>query len=241
MTAIVTGADYVAALEARPSDRQARRTFQSLALSLTAPGDSVFDFGCGPGIDARFYAEHGLRVGAYDVDPGMCDYFRVHCAAPLQSGDIQLQTRSYADFLAVDLPGFTRAVTLITANFAPLNLAADPRALFTRFARMLVPGGRVLASVLNPLHRGDWHRGWWWRHLPRLALRGEYAVAGAQAPITRYTPQHLLALAGPGFSLEAVHADHAEESSPGLPRRLRGPWFTVDSRYLFLQFRLAPA
>jgi hypothetical protein len=92
--------------------------------------------------------------------------------------------------------------------------------------------------VLNPFHRGDWHRGWWWRNLPWLALRGQFTVAGAQGPITRYSPQRLRELAGPRFALEAVYADHTEDPARSLPRRLRGPWFTVNSRYLFLQFRL---
>jgi SAM-dependent methyltransferase len=235
LNTLVTGAEYVAALEARLPDRESRRAFQTLALSLAQPNGTVFDFGCGPGIDARRYAERGLRVGAYDVDADMCEYFRGYCAAGLQRGDIALLPGSYGEFLAGHSPSLEGEVTLVTANFAPLNLARDPAALFARFARLLVPGGRVLASVLNPLHAGDWHRGWWWRNLPRLLWHGQYAVPGAQGPITRYTSHRLLALAGPRFALEAAYADHADGA--GLPARLRSG-FALNSRYLFLQFRL---
>jgi SAM-dependent methyltransferase len=236
LSAIVTGAEYVAALEARPSDRESRRAFQALALSLAGPAATIFDFGCGPGIDARCYAERGLRVGAYDVDRDMCAYFRIHCAAGLRNGEIVLLKDGYEDFLSAQPDSFAGEVDLVTANFAPFNLAPDPRALFARLARLLVPGGRVLASVLNPLHAGDWHRGWWWSNLPRLLWRGQYEVPGAQVPITRYTPYRLLALAGSRFILEAAYADHADGA--GVPARLPRSGFALNSRYLFLQFRI---
>jgi SAM-dependent methyltransferase len=166
----------------------------------------------------------------------MCAYFRRHCAAGLRSGEIVLLADGYEDFLSGNPESFAGEVTLVTSNFAPLNLAPDPRVLFARFARMLIPGGRMLASVLNPLHAGDWHRGWWWRNLPRLLWRGQYAVPGAQGPITRYTPHRLLTLAGSRFALEAAYADHAEGA--GVPARLPRSGFALNSRYLFLQFRL---
>lgn len=243
MSVSLVGAEYITALGTRASDRAARTAFQNLALSLARPGDSVFDFGCGPGIDARVYAENGLEVGAYDVDPAMCAYFRTHCAAPLASGAIRLHVSGYPDFLvAHDLPG-TAGVALITANFAPLNLVDDLPALFERFASMLMPGGHVLASVLNPLCAADLRYGWWWRNAPRLALRGAYALPGAQAPITRRMPGHIAALAAPRFALVGVYADHARPSAPGaLPPRLhfasRHAWRLFASRFLFLQLRL---
>lgn len=235
MNVLITGAEYVTALQAQPSDRECRRAFQSLALNLATPGSSVFDFGCGPGIDARHYAEHGLRVVAYDVDADMCAYFSRHCAAAMQTGDIALHTGGYPDFLVSGpLPSWGR-VSLITANFAPLNLAPDLRALFARFASLLAPGGRVLASVLNPWYAGDWRQRWWWQNVRHLALRREFAVPGAQGPITRYTAQRLRGLAGDDFTLEAIYGDRALK--PGLPRRLPAG-ISLTCRYLFLQFRL---
>jgi SAM-dependent methyltransferase len=239
MNIALTGAEYVSALEANAADRRSRLAFQTLALSLVKPGAMVFDFGCGPGIDARRYAERSLRVVAYDVDATMCDYFRAHCAAWLRNGAVTLTTGSYDHFLEHGLPELTGPVDLITANFAPLNLAARPGELFERFARLLAPGGRLLASVLNPLYAGDWRHGWWWRDAGNLVLRGELAVAGAQGPITRYLPRRLRSLAAPNFRLEAMFEDHA--ARPGeLPRRLRsavlGAW---HSRFLFLLLRRA--
>ena len=84
---------------------------------------------------------------------------------------------------------------LVTANFAPVNLVDDVASLFHKFATLIQPGGRVLAAVLNPWFTGDLRYGWWWRGLPLLLARGRYAVAGAQAPITRWLPGALAAAA----------------------------------------------
>jgi 2-polyprenyl-3-methyl-5-hydroxy-6-metoxy-1,4-benzoquinol methylase len=65
---IVTGAEYVEQITAGESDRRARAAFRDLVLSIAQPGATLFDFGCGTGMDARFYAERGFRVLAYDVD-----------------------------------------------------------------------------------------------------------------------------------------------------------------------------
>src|SRR5579862_5579811 len=181
---LVTGAAYVAQITARASDRRARATFQHLVRQLLPPPARVFDFGCGTGLDARCYAEAGYGVQAYDVDPLMCEYLARDCAPLLATGRITLQRGSYADFLARAACA-AAPVSLVTANFAPLNLIADLPQLFAAFHRITTPGGRVLASVLNPYYCGDARYLWWWRNLPAFLRRGHYAVAGAQADIRR--------------------------------------------------------
>ena len=63
MNAAVTGAIYVDAMNRDPTDRECRRAFVNLALSLAPVGGHVFDFGSGPGIDAKLYAESGTARG----------------------------------------------------------------------------------------------------------------------------------------------------------------------------------
>jgi SAM-dependent methyltransferase len=232
----LTGAEYLAALEAQGSDRRSRAAFQQLALSLARGAGHVLDFGCGPGVDARVYAEHGITVSAYDIDAAMCAHFRGHCATAMERGQVRLLEGSYEGFLSGDLR--PRApCTLITANFAPLNLVPDVHALFGRFAALLEPGGQVLASLLNPYHLGDLRFGWWWRNLPALLAGGESAVRGAQARITRMTTRRLCERAAPWFALEASFADHPREGSrSGLPPRATRPQLT--SRYQFVLLRL---
>ena len=236
----IAGAEYVEAINASESDRLARSAFQSLALRL-APGGALLDFGAGPGIDARFYARNGLAVRAYDVDPIMCDYFAEHCRDLIAKGWVTLERGEYSQFLARDDSG--SRVDLVTANFAPLNLVGDLNALFAKFHAATTIRGEVLASVLNPYYRGDLRYSWWWRNLPRLGMTGQYAVAGAQAPIVRRRLACLARLCLPYFMLERVYRglperDAAEAEGIDLKDGARRAWLHLtDCRFLFLRFR----
>lgn len=200
----VTGARYVEQITTLASDRRARTAFVSLVMRLAPPGATIFDFGAGPGLDARLYAEHGYRVAAYDVDPCMCEFFADHCREFIAAGVITLSGRSYQDFLARDTSAGERGADLVTANFAPLNLIDDLRPLFARFHRLTSPGGKILASVLSPYFVGDLKYGWWWRNLPRLWRDGHYSVPGTQAAIVRRQLANYAALSAPTFTLRRV-------------------------------------
>ncbi len=204
MTAAHTGAEYVTAITARQSDRRAREAFRELVLSLAPPGGTLFDFGAGAGLDARYFAERGLTVIAYDNDPRMCGFFAEHCRDLIDSGRVSLETGKYADFLARRPPGKDHRADVVVANFAPLNLIADLSPLFARFDTLITPEGRVVASVLSPYYIGDMRYAWWWRNLPRLYRRGRYAVRGASGEIVRRSPADLAAQCAPSFMLEQI-------------------------------------
>jgi SAM-dependent methyltransferase len=239
MIELVTGQAYVDAISASESDRACRAAFLELARSLAPPRGDLLDFGCGPGLDARVYAELGLRVCAFDIDAGMCASFRTHCAREMAKGQVQLIEARYDDFLALNMGPVPR-LDLVTANFAPLNLAPDPAPLFAAFDKLLKPTGVVLASVLNPFYAGDLRHAWWWAGLPALLARGRYSVVGAQAPITRWLPRCLARTAAPQFQLEAIHVPPRRDAAS--PRRVRMArpidWPAMSAaRFLFLQWR----
>jgi len=227
--ALVTGADYVAAITARADDRRYREAFQQLALRLSRPGSTLFDFGSGPGLDARCYAEHGRRVLAYDVDPLMSDYLDGYCRNLIEAGTVTQQRGNYRQFLD-SAPG-ARA-ELVVSNFAPLCLVTDLAQLFAKFAAITTPDGAVLASVLSPYYLKDLRYGWWWGNAVRLARDGRYAVPGAQAPIWRRRLAEFARQCAPGFRLAEVYAgDHAR-------RLARGAWLPLARcRFMFLLFR----
>jgi len=229
---IVTGAEYVRAITARASDRRYRQAFQRLALTLTAPGEALFDFGSGPGIDARFYAEHGRRVAAYDIDHNMLDYLAGHCRDFIMSGTLTLSTGGYREFLASAAPGDLWRAELVTANFAPLNLIDDLTELFAKFDALTTPTGAVLASVLSPYFAGDLRYGWWWRNAGRLLRHGRYAVPGAQALIWRRRLADYAHQCAPYFRLEQVFAG----TDSGASTRCIGLQLTT-CRFMFLLFR----
>jgi SAM-dependent methyltransferase len=201
---IVTGAKYVEQITALEADCRARSAFRNLVMRLAPPGATVFDFGAGPGLDARFYAEQGYVVAAYDVDPRMCEFFADHCREFIDTGRITLSCSSYRDFLARDTSRVHGGVDLVTSNFAPLNLIDDLRTLFAKFHTLTSLDGKVLASVLSPFFLGDLKYGWWWRNLPRLWRDGHFSVQGTQAPIVRRLLTDYAAQSAPYFTLQRV-------------------------------------
>jgi SAM-dependent methyltransferase len=206
---IVTGAEYVEQITALESDRRARQAFHDVVLRIASPGAALFDFGAGTGMDARFYAERGFTVAAYDVDAKMREYFATYCRDLIHAGRGTLDSGDYRDFLARGKAEGVRTIDLVTSNFAPLNLVADLHELFAKFHALTGPDGRVLASVLSPYFLGDLKYGWWWRNSLRLWRAGHFSVPGAQAPIVRRRLADFAAQSTPYFTLKRVF--------PGLP------------------------
>jgi SAM-dependent methyltransferase len=228
-----TGAEYYDYITSVKSDRRARSAFQDLVLRIAPQGAALFDFGAGPGIDARFFAERGFGVRAYDVDPKMCEFFAEHCRDFIEEGRITLERGSYREFLDREPPAAARRADLIISNFAPLNLVADVHELFAKFHALTVPQGKVLASVLNPYFIGDMRFLWWWRIAPRVWREGHFFMPGPQAPHMRRQAADFGALCTPYFKLSRVFC--------GLPARRdsarRDAWFRIATgRFMFLLF-----
>ena len=139
------GAAYVRQITAQESDRRARSAFCELVLSIAPPGANLFDFGAGPGIDARFFVERGFTIDAYDVDPRMREFFIDNCRDFIASGRVTLDAGGYREFLARGGAGSGRRADMILSNFAPLNLVDDLRELFGKFHSLMGPQGKVLA------------------------------------------------------------------------------------------------
>jgi SAM-dependent methyltransferase len=227
---VVTGVEYVKQLTAKESDRRTRTAFQTLVLSIAPPGGTLFDFGAGTGMDARFYAEHGLTVAGFDVDPNMCEFFSEHCRDFIDAGRVTFACGGYREFLACKSPEDGRGVDLVTSNFAPLNLIGDLRELFAKFDALTGMDGKVLVSVLNPYFVGDMKYGWWWRNAFRLRREGHYSVQGSQAPIIRRRLTEFASHSAPYFTLKRVF--------PGLPpiwaRNSKGVVASSGARYAWL-------
>ena len=240
------GAEYARAITAREPDRRARAAFRRLALSLAPPGGTLLDFGAGAGLDARYFAQRGLAVRAYDNDPRMREFLAHHCRDLIESGRIRLETGSYEEFLARGRADDGQRVDLVAANFAPLNLIADLPALFERFHALTAPEGKVVASVLNPFFIGDAKYRWWWWHLLELWRLGRYSMPGAQGGIVRRTPANFAAQCEPWFTLERLHRglpprDLREAAGLAWSNSHAAGWRLYGCRFLFLVFRRNPS
>jgi SAM-dependent methyltransferase len=239
---IVTGAEYVEQITAGESDRRARAAFLDLVLSIAQPGATLFDFGAGTGMDARFYAESGFRVRAYDVDREMCGFFSAHCRDLMEAGRVTLESGAYRDFLARASPADASPVNLVTSNFAPLNLIDNLPELFAKFHALTAPNGRVLVSVLSPYFLGDLKYRWWWRNLLPFLRHGRYCVSGSQAPIFRRRLADFAVQSAPYFQLEKVFRGLPARRIPSAQgiegnRATRGAWRHLTTcRFMFLLF-----
>jgi SAM-dependent methyltransferase len=234
------GVDYVRQITTQESDRSTRSAFRDLVLSMAPPAAMLFDFGAGPGIDARFFAERGFTVDAYDVDPRMREFFTDHCRDLIDSGRVTLDGSDYREFLTRRTADSRRA-DLVMSNFAPLNLIDDLRELFEKFHALTAPKGKVLASVLSPCFIGDMRSRFWWRDAPRLWRDGELFLPGPQAPYYRRLLRTFRTVSAPHFRLSRVFRGMPPSRRPSngidLQRDGRLAWlYIARCRYMFLLF-----
>ena len=106
-----------------------------------APGASVVDFGCGPGLYAQRLSQSGLRVTGIDFSSNSIRYARE--TSEREGLDIEYIEADYLDFATdrrFDL------VMMIMCDFC----AMSPRqraVMLDKFRSMLAPGGAILLDV----------------------------------------------------------------------------------------------
>jgi SAM-dependent methyltransferase len=241
----ISGEEYVRQITRLEEDRLARASFQRLVLDLSPPGARIFDFGAGPGIDARFFAERGYAVRAYDASPRMLEYFVVHCREYLETGRIVLESGDYREFLAraartaASDGNAASAADLIISNFAPLSLVGDLEELFAALHALTRPGGRILASVLNAYYLPEMIHPWWLRRWPRLMRDGAYTLPSPEGPLTRRRLREFQACASPYFRLARAYPGVSRSAPRGMdPARLDPASFLrlIRARFTFLLF-----
>jgi len=183
-----------------------RRSFCERVSAAAGPGGAILDFGSGTGTDAAWYAARGHRVVAYDVSTGMMDLLRARCAGQIEAGRIMPALGTLDDMeSALEVHG---PVAAIAANFSVLNHVGNLQPLLQLLASHLVPGGVLLASVLNPFYRSDMQHSWWWRSAMRTAWRGAIRVEG-KVTTYRHFMRTLRRAAAPDFAVEQVCAARA--------------------------------
>ena len=137
---------------------------------LFRAGDRVLDVGCGTGLDALYLAERGVRVTAIDASAGMISELRRKAAARgIAVGALHAP--------ASELPRLTeRSFHGIVSGFAGLNAVPDLARFAADAARVLRPGGRIVAHMLAPPGICEWLgaliRGRWRAALEMRARRG---------------------------------------------------------------------
>lgn len=111
------------------------------AVADVQPDEVAVDLGCGTGFLTLAVAEHAGEVIGVDVSPAMTE--RLSDEAEARGiGNVQL---AVADVASFDLPD--NSVDAVVSLYALHHLSdPDKRALATRIARWLRPGGRVVVG-----------------------------------------------------------------------------------------------
>ncbi len=168
------------------SPQAVRRTIDLLTAGL-APGASVLDLGCGPGIYAQQMADDGFVVTGVDFNRASIEYARQHVRGRVRYVE--------ADYTR-DLPaGPFDLAMLIYLDFGT-HLPEVQRALLREVRRRLRPGGRLVLDYLDAA-AADRHRpgrsweasvtGGFWAPGPHLVLNETTAEPQALAQRIRYT------------------------------------------------------
>jgi len=199
-------------------NRTMRDAFRARVSALAGPTGRVLDFGCGTGTDAEWYAAQGHQVIAYDISPGMVDVLRTRCAGAIAEGRIVPLVGGPSDFARAMQD--VAPLDVIAANFGVLNHVEDLRPLLAHLASHLLPGGALVASLLNPLYKEQMRWRGWWRTQVAGQWRGGVTLRG---DVTTHRPylHTLRRMAGPPLAL--VEVGHVDEdgrwSSASIPWR----------------------
>ncbi len=127
------------------SESGMRRVLWNRYIRHFQPGDLVMDLGCGTGIDTLFLARRSVRVIAVDASPGMLAELRAKACREALDDRIEIAQRD----LAEPFPWPSGQVDGIVSGFAGLNTVGDLGAVAEEAARLLRPGGVLVAHLLG--------------------------------------------------------------------------------------------
>ena len=115
----------------------------SCSTGLEGP---VLDLGAGPGSYALYLQARGVEVTAADYSPGARAVCRARGCRHVASIDIRDVRLEPGTFRSVIVMGNTLGAHQTPATFVPL---------LQTLREAVMPGGRLLFTMINPLHRVD--------------------------------------------------------------------------------------
>jgi 2-polyprenyl-3-methyl-5-hydroxy-6-metoxy-1,4-benzoquinol methylase len=208
---------YDHAMASSATDQAVRDAFYAHVAASIAPDATLLDFGCGTGIDAKWYAARGNTVIAYDHSQGMMERLQERCADDIASRRIVPLCSPFEE-----CPELLRAhtpVDAIVANFAVINHFPDLRVLRDLFAGLLRPSGILIASTLNPFYWRDMRGRGWWRALRAAPEYGSIRFTGSGGPTYRHFGWHLSRHMAPQFVKTGQASAATLTSIPSLTRQ----------------------
>lgn len=194
-------------------------------------GDHILELNCGTGIDALFFAEHGMKVHATDIAEGMLIQLRKKIAEKNLQEKITTQQCSFTELGNIEKKNFDG----IFSDFGGLNTAQDISIVIKSFHPLLKPGGTVTLVIMPPVCP--------WEIL--LALKGNFKTAfrrfksgGAASHLEGetfmsyyFTPSKIISAFGKGYEVKELqglgsfvpppYLENFPKKNPGLFQRLK--------------------
>jgi ubiquinone/menaquinone biosynthesis C-methylase UbiE len=128
-----------------------RGEIHNQCLEYFKPGDKILELNCGTGIDAVFFAEHGMHVHATDLSEGMLDQLKRKVSLNKLSEKISIQQCSFADLTPVINLAGEKKFDHIFSDFGGLNCVQDIETVIWQFKKLLNPGSTVTLVIMPPV------------------------------------------------------------------------------------------
>lgn len=107
-------------------------------------GDQILELNCGTGIDAVYFAEHGMHVLATDLAEGMLQTLRKKTDAKSFPGSIAIKQCSFTSLSELNGKKFDH----IFSDFGGLNCVEDIESVIHSFRPLLHPNGTVTLVIM---------------------------------------------------------------------------------------------
>lgn len=208
-----------------------RRAVRFSLLQAFAKGDRILELGGGTGEDAKFLAQHGLKLCLTDPSPAMVSMAKQKLL-PF-GGHVQVaaaeEMERFADrYLSAGNRRFDGAFS----NFAPLNCVVNLQPTARGLARLLRPGAPLILVIFGTFCPGEMVTEVL-RGRPHLALRrwrrdeAPARLAGQEFPVLYHRRAELVRAFAPWFELE-------ERRGIGVtvPPSAAEPWISRHPRLL---------
>jgi len=124
-----------------------RKEIREHVLSLVKPGSSMLELNSGTGLDAVYFAEHGINVTATDISMGMIRELEKKILKYNLQDKIKAKQCSFNNLEELKPQKFD----YIFSNFGGLNCADDLQAVITQLDELLNPDGIVTLVLMPPI------------------------------------------------------------------------------------------
>ena len=127
------------------------RTIAAVIRNVSASAH-VLDLGCGTGLDAETLANAGYQVTAMDWSPRMAQRTRDRIFKATLEDRVTVKQLGFHQLDEYESESFDAAYS----DLGALNCAADIELVAASLARILKPGGKIIASVIGRVCPWEW-------------------------------------------------------------------------------------